>query len=247
MTMNKTRKTVHPRAHTDANTYGHVHFDQGRATWNVMKIMSELVEGYERLDAIQPAVSIFGSARLSTDSVYFKKAETIAQKLSQQGFSIMTGGGHGIMAAGNIGASKGAGLSIGLNIHLPFEQVPNQHQDIPLHYRYFFTRKAMFVKHSMAYVVMPGGFGTLDELFDIATLVQTKKKPYMPIILFSRKFWGPLVNWVKNSLVSEGVISPNDPELLILTDSVDEVVETIKTQYQKNMAQGKDQKSEFVF
>ncbi len=245
--MNKTRKSVHPRAHSDATTYGNVHFDQSRATWNIMKIMSELVESYERLDPIQPAISLFGSARLSSNSKHFKNAEKIAEKLSEEGFSIITGGGHGIMAAGNIGASKGKGLSVGLNINLPFEQTPNQHQDISLNYRYFFTRKATFVKHSLAYVVMPGGFGTLDELFDIATLVQTKKKPHMPIILFDSSFWKGLIEWIKTRLVDEGVISPNDPELLIVTDSVDEVVKIIKKRHQENLDQDKGKKSEFVF
>ncbi len=245
--MNKTRKTVHPRSHTDATTYGNVHFDQSRATWNIFKVMSELVEGYERLDDIQPAVSIFGSARLPSSSPHFKDAEEIAHRLSNEGFSIITGGGHGIMAAGNIGASKGEGLSIGLNIHLPFEQVPNQHQDISLHYRYFFTRKAMFVKHSMAYIGMPGGFGTLDELFDIATLVQTKKKRHMPIILFNTSFWGGLVEWIKTKLVAEGVISDDDTELLIMTDSIDEVVEIISEHHKHNQRQDIDKKPEFIF
>lgn len=244
--MNKTRKTIHPRSHTDANTYGNVNFDRSRATWNIFKIMSELVEGHERLDDIQPAVSIFGSARLSNESPHIKDAEEIAIRLSKKGFSIMTGGGHGIMEAGNIGGSKGQGLSIGLNIHLPFEQIPNQHQDVSLHYRYFFTRKAMFVKHSMAYVVMPGGFGTLDELFDIVTLIQTKKKRGMPIILFNTDFWGGLINWIRDTLVSEGVISKTDIELLTVTNSVDEVIEIISNYYEQNQHKYIN-KSEFIF
>ena len=167
--------------------------------------------------------------------------------MSKEGFSIITGGGHGIMEAANIGASRENGLSIGLNIHLPFEQIPNQHQDISLDYRYFFTRKAMFVKHSIAYVVMPGGFGTLDELFDIAILVQTKKKPDMPIILFNSKFWSGLVEWVTTQLVEEKVISRDDPDLLIVTDDVEEVTELVKQQHQYNIHSKKDKRTEFVF
>ncbi|WP_116964451.1 TIGR00730 family Rossman fold protein [Fastidiosibacter lacustris] len=209
--------------------------------------MSELVEGYERLDDIQPAVSIFGSARLPSSSKHFRDAEEIARRLSDKGFSIITGGGHGIMAAGNIGASRGEGVSIGLNIQLPFEQIPNQHQDISLHYRYFFTRKAMFVKHSMAYISMPGGFGTLDELFDIATLVQTKKKRHMPIILFNTRFWKGLLDWVNTKLIEEGVIGENDPNLLLTTDSIDEVVDIISKHHEENQNKKVDKKAEFIF
>lgn len=220
--MNKIRKSAHP------NVYGDVTFDRAQATWNIMKITSELVEGYERLDQIQPAVSIFGSARLKPDNYYYQKAQELAHKLSDKGFSIITGGGPGIMEAGNAGASQGRSLSIGLNISLPFEQIPNPNQDIALHYRYFFTRKAMFVKHSMAYVVMPGGFGTLDELFDVVTLVQTKKKESMPIILFGVKFWQPMYDWIKTTFVEEGVINPEDIHLLTLTDDIDKVVNIIE-------------------
>ncbi|MFZ9035258.1 MAG: TIGR00730 family Rossman fold protein [Francisellaceae bacterium] len=239
--MNKTRKKVHP------NVYGDVTFDKAKETWNVFKIMSELVEGYERLDQIQPAVSIFGSARLPPQSHHYRDAEHIAQRLSEAGFSIITGGGGGIMAAGNIGASYGESLSVGLNISLPHEQTPNQSQDISLHYRYFFTRKAMFVKHSMAYVVMPGGFGTLDEMFDISTLVQTGKKRHMPIILFNTKYWGGLIDWIKDQMLGEGLINEEDLKLLILTDSIDEVVDIIKCHHEKNCLEGHGDKREFIF
>ena len=138
------------------------------------------------------------------------------------------------MEAANIGASKGKSLSVGLNIYLPFEKTPNAHQDIALHYRYFFTRKAIFVRHSMAYIIMPGGFGTLAELFDIATLVQTKKKPNMPIILFGSKFWKGLVDWINRKLIEEKVISNSDPKLLSITDSIDEVVDIVKNTHRKN-------------
>ncbi len=158
------------------NHNGEVSFDRAKETWNIMKITSELVEGYERLDKITPAISIFGSARIKSDNKYYKETEALAEKLSNHGFAVITGGGPGIMEAGNKGAYQGCSASIGLNITLPHEQRPNQYQDIDLLYRYFFTRKAMFIKHSMAYIVMPGGFGTLDELFDTTTLIQTKKK-----------------------------------------------------------------------
>ena len=225
--MNKTRKTVHPRVYSEATTHGNVSFSQPRSSWNIFKVISELVESYERLDSIQPAVSIFGSARLPSTSIHYINAEKISHKLSDKGFTVITGGGHGIMAAANIGASKGKSLSIGLNIQLPFEKTPNQHQDISLYYRYFFTRKAIFVRHSMAYIIMAGGFGTLDELFDIATLVQTKKKPNMPIILFGKKFWGGLVDWINSKLIEEKVIASSDPSMLSVTDSMEEVIDII--------------------
>lgn len=164
-------------------------FDKAKASWDIMKISSELVEGYERLGKITPAISIFGSARISKDDRYYKDTVELAKSLSDHGFAVITGGGPGIMEAGNKGAQQGSCSSIGLNITLPHEQRPNQYQDIFLIYRYFFTRKAMFIKHSMSYIIMPGGFGTLDELFDITTLIQTGKKVKMPIILYGKDFW----------------------------------------------------------
>ncbi|QIV94695.1 TIGR00730 family Rossman fold protein [Allofrancisella frigidaquae] len=214
-----------------ANAHGEVSFDRAKASWNIMKITSELVEGYERLDNITPAISIFGSARLKEDDHHYIQAEKLAKILSDSGFSIITGGGSGIMEAGNKGAQQGCSSSIGLNITLPFEQVPNSHQDISLFYRYFFTRKAMFIKHSMAYIVMPGGFGTLDELFDTTTLVQTKKKAYMPIILVGKEFWSGLLDWVKTTMVNKGVITEQEVGLLTLVDSAEEVVEIIQEHY----------------
>ena len=226
-------------------THGKVNFDQSRATWNVFKVMAELVEGYERLDSIEPAVSIFGSARLNSQSKYCIYAQDIANKLSKKGFSIITGGGEGIMAAANKGASEGKGSSVGLNIHLPAEQTPNIHQDISLHYRYFFTRKSMFVRHSMAYIVMPGGFGTLDELFDITTLIQTEKKPHMPIVLFDSKFWNGLIHWIKETLISKKLIEKKDCDLFLVSDDADEVVNIIKNKHDANLKINKE--SEFVF
>jgi len=218
---NRTRKTIHPKASN------HNSFANPKATWNVFKIIAEIVEGYESLEHIGPAVSIFGSARLKKDTDDFKLAEEIATRLSQEGYNIITGGGPGIMEAGNIGASKGDSLSVGLNINLPFEQISNSHQDISLWYRYFFTRKAMFVKHSVAYVAMPGGFGTLDELFDIATLIQTGKKRPMPIILVNREFWGGLLDWIEGVMLKEGTVSLKDMNLLSILDTADEIVEAI--------------------
>lgn len=210
---------------------GEITFDRAKETWNIMKITSELVEGYERLDNLTPAISIFGSARIKEDNKYYKEATDIAEKLSNHGFTIITGGGPGIMEAGNKGAFKGCSHSVGLNITLPHEQTPNEHQDITLLYRYFFTRKAMFIKHSMAYIVMPGGFGTMDELFDTATLVQTKKKAYMPIILFGKDFWGGLMDWIKTTMVENDVIGRNDLKILHLVDTADEVIEVIRDHY----------------
>ncbi|MGQ4002277.1 TIGR00730 family Rossman fold protein [Francisellaceae bacterium CB299] len=213
------------------NHNGEVSFDRAKETWNIMKITSELVEGYERLDKITPAISIFGSARIKSDNKYYKETEALAEKLSNHGFAIITGGGPGIMEAGNKGAYQGCSASIGLNITLPHEQQPNQYQDIDLLYRYFFTRKAMFIKHSMAYIVMPGGFGTLDELFDTTTLIQTKKKAQMPIILYGKDFWSGLMDWVKTTMLEFDVISHDDLKLLHLVDSADEAIEIIADHY----------------
>lgn len=200
-------------------------------SWAIFKIMAEFVEGYETLSKIGPCVSIFGSARTKPDNPYYILAEEIAFKLTQSGFGVITGGGPGIMEAGNKGAQQGSCPSIGLNITLPHEQKPNSYQDVFLIYRYFFTRKAMFIKHSMSYIVMPGGFGTLDELFDITTLIQTGKKVKMPIILYGKDFWGGLMEWIKTTLVQKGVVNKEDVNLLTLVDSIDEVLEIVAEHY----------------
>ncbi|MCF6765935.1 TIGR00730 family Rossman fold protein [Thiotrichales bacterium 19S3-7] len=222
MTFNKTRIQPHSRALRESP------YVNAKETWNLFKIIAELVEGHERLDHIRPAVSIFGSARLKEGNRYYQQAQEIATLLSDEGFSIITGGGPGIMQAANVGASLGSSLSVGLNIDLPFEQVSNGHQDITLRYRYFFTRKATFIKHSLAYIVMPGGFGTLDELFDIVTLIQTKKKKYMPVILVGKSYWAGLITWLKNVVAEEKTISPEDLDLLFVTDDTQEVIAQIK-------------------
>ena len=214
---NRTRKSIHP------NVMSRHNYANPKETWNIFKIIAEIVEGYENLAHVKPAVSIFGSARLKESSSDYQLAQAIGETLSNNGYNVITGGGPGIMSAGNIGASLGKSLSVGLNINLPFEQIANPHQDISLWYRYFFTRKAMFVKHSVAYVVMPGGFGTLDELFDITTLVQTGKKHAMPIILVNSEFWGGLISWLKSSLLKKGTVNEAEINLLTVVDTVEEV------------------------
>ncbi len=179
-------------------------------TWRVFRIQSELVEGFETLYDLGPAVSIFGSARLKEDSYYYQQAVILSKMLSKCGFSIITGGGPGIMEAANRGAKMGKGKSVGLNIELPSEQYPNNYLDINLSFRYFFIRKLMFIKYSTAFVIFPGGYGTADELFEAMTLVQTGKIESFPIILFGREYWQGLIDWMKNVPVTKGALSPED-------------------------------------
>jgi len=185
-----------------------------RESWRMLGIMAEFVEATERLASIRPAVSIFGSARTPPDHAYYMLTEDIARKLSDAGFSVVSGGGPGIMEAANKGAYFGKSPSVGLNIQLPHEQSANMYQDISQTFQHFFARKVMFVKFAAAYVVMPGGYGTLDELFEALTLVQTGKIAGIPIILVGSKFWSGLAEWVKGRLVEEGMISPKDVEPL---------------------------------
>jgi len=205
-------------------------------SWALFKIMSEFVHGYESLSRIGPCVSIFGSARTNalTDNE-LGAAENIAEGLTKKGFGVITGGGPGIMEAANKGAQKGGGPSVGLNIELPFEQHNNPYidSDKSLNFDYFFARKVMFVKYSQAFVVMPGGFGTLDELFEAVTLVQTKKIDRFPIILFGTEFWQGLKDWVEGTLKKTGKISPEDTDLLYLADSTDEVISIIEDFYKE--------------
>ncbi|MDX1514524.1 MAG: TIGR00730 family Rossman fold protein [Gammaproteobacteria bacterium] len=203
-----------------------------RESWKVFRIMAEFVEGFERLGAIRPSVSIFGSARTPADHPYYRLAEEVARKLSDAGFSVVSGGGPGIMEAANKGAFAGKSLSIGLNIILPNEESANQYQDVSLHFRHFFARKVMFVKHASAYVVFPGGFGTLDELAEILTLVQTGKTRKIPIILVNAKFWSGLLEWLEKTLVEERTIDPEDMNLMTVVDKADEVVDAIFSHYQ---------------
>ena len=202
-------------------------------SWALFKIMSEFVHGYESLSRIGPCVSIFGSARNTTEQRYLDAATEIARKITSKGFGIITGGGPGIMEAANKGAQLGKGPSVGLNIDLPFEQNSNPFidHDKNLDFDYFFARKVMFVKYSQAFVVMPGGFGTLDELFEAITLVQTKKIDQFPIILFGGDFWEGLKQWIENTLKTTGKISPNDTDLIQIANTEDEVVGIIEEFY----------------
>lgn len=204
-----------------------------RESWKIFQIMAEFVEGFERLAQIKPSVSIFGSARTAPDHPYYKLAEDIARALSDAGFSVVSGGGPGIMEAANKGAFAGSSPSIGLNIMLPHEQSGNEYQDIGLNFRHFFSRKVMFVKYASAYVVLPGGFGTLDELAEILTLVQTGKTRRIPIILVHRPFWDGLIDWLAKTLVDEGTIDPEDLDLFKVLDKPREVVDAIFDHYDK--------------
>ncbi len=203
-----------------------------RESWKIFQIMAEFVEGFERLARIKPSVSIFGSARTRPEHPYYKLTEEIARLLSDSGFSVISGGGPGIMEAANKGAYAGKSPSIGLNIQLPHEQGGNPYQDISLSFRHFFSRKVMFVKYAAAYVVLPGGFGTLDELAEILTLVQTGKSRRIPIILVHSPFWKGLVDWLRESLVAEGTISPEDLDLFKVLDKPQDVVDAIFSHYE---------------
>ena len=203
-----------------------------RESWKIFQIMSEFVEGFERLARICPSVSIFGSARTAPDHPYYQLTIDIARTLSDAGFSVVSGGGPGIMEAANKGAYEGKSPSIGLNIQLPHEQIGNPFQDISLSFRHFFSRKVMFVKYAAAYVVMPGGFGTLDELAEILTLVQTGKTRKIPIILVHKPFWEGLLAWFKNSLVAEKTIDPEDLDLIKILETPQEVLDAIFEHYE---------------
>lgn len=198
---------------------------KGDEAWRMFRIISEFTEGFDKLADIGFAVSIFGSARLKPEDPYYQKAVLISQQLAQEGFSIITGGGPGIMEAGNRGAALAGGKSIGLNIELPHEQIPNPYQNFPMHYRYFFARKVMFVKYSMGYVCMPGGFGTLDEFFEALTLMQTMKIYPLPLILFGGDYWQGLVDWMKGVMLDNSTVSGEDFDYLTLTDDIEEVVD----------------------
>jgi len=205
---------------------------RSREAWHVLKILSEFVESAEELQGILPAVSIFGSARTPRDHPYYQKTEEVARLLSDAGFSVLSGGGPGIMEAANKGAFYGKSPSVGLNIVLPHEQRPNEYQDLGLRFNHFFSRKVMFVKHAIAYVVMPGGFGTLDETFEALTLVQTGKSRRIPIILCCSDFWRGLIDWVKDRMVAEKMINPEDLDLIQLIDDPETIVETIFKHYE---------------
>ncbi|HEB58238.1 MAG TPA: TIGR00730 family Rossman fold protein [Gammaproteobacteria bacterium] len=203
-----------------------------RESWKIFQIMAEFVEGFERLARIKPSVSIFGSARTAPDHPWYQLTVDIARALSDAGFSVVSGGGPGIMEAANRGAHEGKSPSIGLNIQLPHEQSSNPYQDISLNFRHFFSRKVMFVKYAAAYVVMPGGFGTLDELAEILTLVQTGKTRRIPIILVHAPFWEGLVDWLRDTLVTEGTIDADDLDLFRILDTPDAIIDAIFDHYE---------------
>ena len=198
-----------------------------REAWRMFEIIAEFVTATERLPAIQPAVAVFGSARMTPDHPYYAVAEDIGRRLSDAGFSVISGGGPGIMEAVNKGAYAGPSPSVGLNIQLPHEQGGNSYQDISHTFRHFFARKVMFVKHSCAFVMMPGGFGTLDELMEVLTLVQTKKIRRLPIILVNSGFWSGLLDWVNGQLVADKMIGVDDPKLIQVIDDPQQVVDAI--------------------
>jgi len=205
------------------------------ASWKIFKVMSEFVEGYERLERIGPCVSIFGSARTKENNKYYKYAVEISRELTKLGYGIITGGGPGIMEAGNRGAYEENGISVGLNIALEFEQHSNKYidSDKSVDFDYFFVRKVMFMKYSQGFVVMPGGFGTFDEMFEAITLIQTKKIAPFPIVLFGKEYWQGLVDWIRASVLKAKNIKEKDLEIFHLVDTVDEAVEVIDDFYKK--------------
>ena len=197
-------------------------------SWRLFRIIGEFVEGVEEMHDVGQAVSIFGSARMKPEDPYYQHAVEIAGMLSENGFTIITGGGGGIMEAANKGAAEKNGKSVGLNIVLPMEQTPNPYSNIKVEFNYFFIRKVMFIKYAMAYVIMPGGFGTLDELFEAVTLIQTKRVKPLPVILFGSEYWGGLVEWIKARLLEKKLISSDDLDILKVTDDPEEILKIVK-------------------
>lgn len=195
--------------------------------WRVLRIMGEFVQGFDALANLGPAVSIFGSARVLEDNPAYTAARVLGRELARRGFAVITGGGPGVMEAANRGAREGGGVSVGLNIELPFEQALNPYVDVAVNFRYFFVRKTIFVKYAGAFVIFPGGFGTLDELFESLTLVQTGKLGNFPIFLFDSAYWQPLLDWLRDTVLAQGKISPEDMQLLMVSDSAEEVANLI--------------------
>ena len=197
-------------------------------SWRLFHIIAEFVEGFEALAELPPAVTIFGSARAKPEDEVYQKAELIATRLAENGFAVITGGGPGVMEAANKGAALAGGQSVGLNIQLPFEQYPNPYSNLNLSFRYFFVRKVLFVKYAVAYVILPGGFGTMDEFFEAVTLIQTKKIKPFPVILVGTDYWKGLLDWIKGTVLKQGIISSDDLDILHLTDDPDDIIKTIK-------------------
>lgn len=209
MKTNPFKKTNHGRQEVDRTTSD---------TWMVFKILGEFVEGFEAMRDLGPAISVFGSARTKPNHEWYKMGMSLAEQLARRGYAVITGGGPGMMEAANRGAKKGGGISVGLNIELPMEQLPNRHQDLELHFKYFFARKVMFAKYAMGYVVLPGGFGTNDEFFEALTLMQTGKMPNFPVVLMGTDYWRGLIRWMKKSMVQEGTIDAEDVDMFYITD-----------------------------
>ena len=197
-------------------------------SWRLFKIISEFVDGFENMADVYPAVSIFGSARVRPGDEIYDRTVIIARKLAEHGFHVITGGGPGIMEAGNKGAREGGAKSVGLNIGLPLEQEPNQYSNVKVNFQYFFVRKVMFVKYAQAYIAMPGGFGTLDEIFEALTLIQTRRIKPFPVIMVGKDYWGGLLDLVRGTLLAKKYIGPDDLGLVSVMDDPDEVVHTIK-------------------
>lgn len=197
-------------------------------SWRMFHIMAEFVEGFETLPEVYPAVSIFGSSKTKPKSSTYKATVKTARLLVENGFNVISGGGPGVMEAANRGAAEAGGKSVGLHIHLPNEQKPNKFANVRLEFKYFFIRKVMFVKYAVAYIIMPGGFGTLDELFEAMTLIQTKRIRHFPVILVGSKFWNGLIDWIKETLIEKGTISESDFEILNVVDTPEEAVQIIK-------------------
>ena len=209
---------------------------EGENSWTMFKVLAEFVDGFETLNKLEPCISVFGSERTKPEDPNYQLAVDVAKRLVEAGFGVITGGGPGIMEAANKGAYMNGGLSVGLNINLPFEQSHNPYidPDKNIDHRYFFVRKVMFVKYAQAFVAMPGGFGTLDELFEVLTLIQTKKITNVPVILVGKEFWQGLVDWVKNTMLDKyNNISAKDMDMIPITDDVDEVVQIIEDFYDK--------------
>jgi hypothetical protein len=199
--------------------------------WRLFRIIGDFVDGFDVMPQYIPAVTIFGSARVKEGDKYYEAARQLAYKLAKEGFSIVTGGGPGIMEAGNRGAYEAGGNSIGLNIALPLEQIPNKYAKVQLNFHYFFARKVMLVKYAISYILFPGGYGTLDELTEVLVLIQTKKLKRFPIILYGSEYWNGLVDWIKNTLLTNGYISEEDFKLFKVIDDLDEIVKEVKSFY----------------
>jgi uncharacterized protein (TIGR00730 family) len=197
-------------------------------SWRVFRIMAEFVDAIEELSKVGKAVTIFGSARATPTDEHYQKAQELARLLAQNGFSVLTGGGPGIMEAANKGAAEGGGISVGMNIHLPYEQKPNPYANLSLDFKYFFVRKVMFVKYAVAYVILPGGFGTMDELFEALTLIQTKRIKSFPVVLMGSSYWKGLLGWIRNTMSAEEKIAKDDLNLISVIDDPAQAVKHIK-------------------